>query len=86
MAGLSVIWPVSVTLPPSTVRAWMTCLPPPDTQARLPSGAHATPKNAASPVDQDIATVDSKTRVLVIRAEEDWEIARQCYRVQKDAS
>lgn len=45
-----------------------------------------TAKNAASPVDQDIATADSKTRLLVIRAEEDWEIARQCYRLQKDAS
>jgi len=45
-----------------------------------------TAKNAASPVDQDITTADSKTRVLVIRAEEDWEIARECYRVQKDAS
>lgn len=45
-----------------------------------------TAKNAASPVDQDIATTDSKTRLLVIRAEEDWEIARQCYRLQKDAS
>jgi acetate kinase len=42
-------------------------------------------KNAASPVDQDIATAGSKTRVLVIRAEEDWEIARECYRLQKDA-
>jgi len=45
-----------------------------------------TAKNAASPVDQDIATADSKTRVLVIRAEEDWEIARECNRIQKDAS
>lgn len=38
-------------------------------------------KNEASPLDQDIASSESKVRVLVIRAEEDWEIARECYRV-----
>jgi acetate kinase len=38
-------------------------------------------KNDASRVDADIAMVDSKVRVLVIRAEEDWEIARECHRV-----
>jgi acetate kinase len=38
-------------------------------------------KNGTSPVDADIATPESKVRVLVIRAEEDWEIARECHRV-----
>lgn len=36
-------------------------------------------KNAASPVDQDIATADSAVRVLVVHTEEDWEIARECW-------
>jgi acetate kinase len=36
-------------------------------------------KNAASPVDQDIATADSTVRVLVVHTEEDWEIARECW-------
>ena len=37
-------------------------------------------------VDQDIATADSPVRVLVIRAEEDWAIARECWRlVQRTA-
>jgi acetate kinase len=35
-------------------------------------------KNAASPIDQDIAVADSATRVLVVHTEEDWEIAREC--------
>lgn len=38
-------------------------------------------KNAASPVDQDIATPDSAIRVLVVHTEEDWEIARECWRI-----
>jgi acetate kinase len=38
-------------------------------------------KNAASPVDQDIAVAESATRVLVVRTEEDWEIARECYSI-----
>jgi acetate kinase len=37
-------------------------------------------------LDQDIATADSGVRVLVIRAEEDWAIARECWRlVQRTA-
>jgi acetate kinase len=40
-----------------------------------------TAKNDASPVDVDVAAAESKVRVLVIRAEEDWEIARECHRV-----
>jgi acetate kinase len=37
--------------------------------------------NNQSPVDQDIATADSAVRVLVIRAQEDWAIARECWRM-----
>lgn len=38
-------------------------------------------KNARSPVDEDIAARDSSVRVLVVHTEEDWEIARECYRL-----
>lgn len=38
-------------------------------------------KNAASPVDQDIATEDSAVRVLVVHTEEDWQIAKECWHV-----
>ncbi len=38
-------------------------------------------KNAASSVDQDIATPDSAVRVLIVHTEEDWEIARECWHV-----
>ncbi len=38
-------------------------------------------KNMAGPVDADIATPDSPARVLVIHVEEDWEIARECWRM-----
>jgi acetate kinase len=38
-------------------------------------------KNAASPIDQDIATPDSLVRVLIVHTEEDWEIARECWHV-----
>jgi len=36
-------------------------------------------KNAQSTPDQDIAGPDSTVRVLVVRAEEDWVIARACW-------
>jgi acetate kinase len=36
-------------------------------------------KNSGSPVDSDIAEADSPVRVLVIRAQEDWAIARECW-------
>ena len=37
-------------------------------------------------LDQDIATPDSRVRVLVIRAEEDWAIAQECWKlVQRTA-
>ena len=38
-------------------------------------------KNALPGGDQDIATSDSLVRVLVIRAQEEWEIARECHRL-----
>ncbi|HYM11741.1 MAG TPA: acetate kinase [Bryobacterales bacterium] len=38
-------------------------------------------RNAGPPADVDIAAADSAVRVLVIRAQEDWEIARECYRL-----
>lgn len=38
-------------------------------------------KNANSPVDVDIATNDSRARVLVIEAQEDWAIAIECWKL-----
>ncbi|HLG97971.1 MAG TPA: acetate kinase [Bryobacteraceae bacterium] len=38
-------------------------------------------KNASAASDRDIATVDSAVRVLTIKAQEEWEIARECYRL-----
>jgi acetate kinase len=38
-------------------------------------------KNAQSPVDGDIAVRDSAVRVLIIRAQEDWAIARECWKL-----
>jgi len=37
--------------------------------------------NAQRPPDGDIATVHSAVRVLIIRAQEDWAIARECWRL-----
>ncbi len=42
-------------------------------------------KNAASPVDQEISPADSAVRVLVIHTEEDWEIARECWKIMQGA-
>jgi len=36
--------------------------------------------NARSLPDQDIATADSPVRILVIRAQEEWAIARECWK------
>lgn len=36
-------------------------------------------KNENNPVDQDIATVESTVRVLVIHTQEDWAIAQECW-------
>ncbi|MEA5469846.1 acetate kinase [Spirulina sp. 06S082] len=37
-------------------------------------------KNLAHPVDADIATTESKVRVLVVHTQEDWAIASECWR------
>jgi acetate kinase len=43
--------------------------------------------NAHPTLDEDIAAQDSRVRVLVIRAQEDWQIARECWKLsQKKAS
>jgi len=41
-------------------------------------------KNAAPQTDQDIATRKSTVRVLVVRAQEDWAIARECWTLISD--
>jgi acetate kinase len=38
-------------------------------------------QNAQPKLDQDIAAPDSKVRVLVIRANEEWQIAKECHRL-----
>ena len=38
-------------------------------------------RNAESTPDEDIADAESRVRVLVIRAGEDWEIARDCWKL-----
>ncbi|HVO79803.1 MAG TPA: acetate kinase [Terriglobales bacterium] len=38
-------------------------------------------KNSLSPADQEISTPDSTVRVLIIRAQEDWAIAKACWRL-----
>lgn len=38
-------------------------------------------KNEAVHFDQDIATPESKLRVLVLHAQEDWAIARECWKL-----
>jgi acetate kinase len=42
-------------------------------------------KNARTGGDRDIARKDSRVRVLVIRAQEDWAIARECWRILRRA-
>jgi acetate kinase len=42
-------------------------------------------KNAAVQPDQDIATAASKVRILAIRAQEDWAIARECWKLQSQS-
>ena len=37
--------------------------------------------NARPSLDQDISTADSRVHVLVIRAEEDWAIAKECWKL-----
>jgi acetate kinase len=42
-------------------------------------------KNSAKPVDTDIASQESTVRILVIRAQEDWAIARECWKLFSNA-
>jgi acetate kinase len=37
-------------------------------------------KNLASQADSDISGPDSKVRVLIVRAQEDWAIAKECWK------
>lgn len=41
-------------------------------------------KNAQSPADADIAAPDSTVRVLVVHTQEEWEIARESFRIAKE--
>lgn len=40
-------------------------------------------KNSQSPPDMEISAADSKVRILVIRAQEDWAIAQACVRIME---
>jgi acetate kinase len=40
-------------------------------------------KNKPRPLDQDIATPDSRVRVLVIHTQEDWAIAQECWQTMR---
>jgi len=40
-------------------------------------------KNAQSPADQDIAATDSTVRVLIVQAQEDWAIAKECWKLAR---
>ena len=42
--------------------------------------------NARPSLDCDISTADSRVRVLVIRAEEDWAIATECWKLAHAAA
>jgi acetate kinase len=42
--------------------------------------------NARPVLDQEISTADSQVRVLVIRAEEDWAIAAECWKLTHAAT
>jgi acetate kinase len=39
--------------------------------------------NAQHPSDRDVAAPDSSVRVLIIRAQEDWAIARECWHLMR---
>jgi acetate kinase len=41
-------------------------------------------RNAASPADALISTEDSSMRVLIVRTQEDWVIARDCWRLLRE--
>ena len=39
------------------------------------------PKNDKSPIDTDISAPDATVRTLVVKTQEEWEIAKESYRV-----
>lgn len=43
-------------------------------------------KNASSPMETDISTGGSTVRVLVLAAQEDWAIARECWKLARAAA
>ena len=43
-------------------------------------------KNAQSPLDEDISAPDATVRTLVIHAQEDWMIARECWNLVRTAT
>jgi len=43
-------------------------------------------KNERSPVDTDISAADATVRTLVVKTQEEWEIAKECYRVTSPSS
>jgi len=43
-------------------------------------------KNVQSPLDEDISAPDATVRVLVIHAQEDWMIARECWNLVHTAT
>jgi len=47
---------------------------------KLDAAKNATPQSS-TPADQDISTAASKVRVLVVRAQEDWAIATECWKL-----
>ena len=42
-------------------------------------------KNAKPTLDQDVASNDSSVRILIVRANEEWEIAKECHRLIPNA-
>lgn len=40
-------------------------------------------RNASSPTDADVATPESAVRVLIVQTQEDWVIARECWRLRE---
>jgi len=42
-------------------------------------------KNAESSLDEDISALDATVRILVIHAQEDWMIARECWNLVRTA-
>src|SRR5580700_654454 len=43
-------------------------------------------KNLSSPMESDISTTNSRVRVMVLTAQEDWAIARECWKLSRPRS